>query len=437
MTHEPDPLARYRASTPASDRHRERATRVLPGGTTRTTVFFEPYPVCMESGRGCRVTDIDGNERVDFLNNYSSLILGHADPDIVAAVTSQIARGSAFAAPTQAEVELAERIQQRIASIEQLRFANSGTEATMFAMRIARAATERSKIGRFIGGYHGTHDLAVPLDTPGTVPEISSLIVPLVYNDAQATERLIREHADSLACVIVEPALGAGGIVPAEPGFLELLRRLADELGFILIFDEIITARVAYGGAQELYGVRPDLTTLGKIIGGGYALAAFGGRADLMELLDPRRRGLFLAHGGTFNGNPVAAVAGRVTLDRLTRESIGELNRLGERACEELREVFDRYGVPAQVTGIGSLFNIHWTSEPVVDHRTAQSGDNPTLERLVLELLNQGFILAPRGMGCISTPMSDDEVDGLADAVARAVEVLDIAGSAERQQIAQ
>ncbi|MFZ0217327.1 MAG: aspartate aminotransferase family protein [Candidatus Dormiibacterota bacterium] len=419
-------IAAYERATPRSRALHERAIKALPGGTTRTTVTFGPYPVAMDSGAGATVVDVDGNERLDFIQNYTALILGHAHPAITAAVTNRAARGTAFAATNVEEVGLAEELCRRVPSVERVRFCSSGTEATMFAMRVARAYSGRPAIARMEGGYHGTHDLAevsahpdlalagsaaapiaVP-DSAGTPSWAVDNTVVLPYNDADAAEAILRREHGRLAAVIVEPILGAGGMIPPAPGFLERLRQVTSELGLLLIFDEIITLRVAPGGAQERYGVRPDLTTMGKIIGGGLPVAAFGGREDLMAQLDPNRPGS-LAQGGTYNGNPLGMAAGLAAMQALPDADYVRLEALGDRLRGELQAVFDRHDVAAQVTGVASLFQVHFTGRPVVDYRSARS-DERHLRAFFLGMLGEGILLAPRGAGSICTPMGDAEI---------------------------
>ena len=405
--------------TPRSAAHDRAAVASLAGGTTRTSVFFEPYPPVAVRGEGCWIEDLDGNRRIDFLNNYTSLILGHAHPRIVAAVTEQTRRGSAFAAPSENELRLAQLICARVPSVERLRFANSGTEATLFAMRLARAFTRRDTILVAEGGYHGTHDYAAATTSAGIPDAVRGTVASAPFNDIDAFARRVREIGANLAAILVEPVLGAAGVVPPRDGFLQGLRELATANGSLLVFDEVISLRVAPGGAQELYGVRPDLTTMAKIIGGGFPVAAFGGRADVMALLDPRGSGPAIPQGGTFNGNPVGTAAGIATLEELTPAVYATLGELGEAVRQRLRDVFRRQGVAAQVTGVGSLFNLHFTEEEVVDSRTARRGATEQARAVMLELLNEGIYLAPRGMGCISTPMTTAEVDALVEAVER------------------
>lgn len=399
----------YLARTPRSRALFERATASIPGGSTRTTIFNPPYPPYMARGEGLRTWDIDGNGYRDFLGNYTSLILGHAHPDVVAAVEEQVRRGSAFAAPTEVEIDLAEEIRERLPSVERIRFTNSGTEATMFAIRAARAFTGRPLLAKFAMAYHGTHDTALA-GTPGVPDAISGLVVELPWNDADGVEGALAGRERQVAAIIIEPVQGAGGIRGADPEFLRFLREYADRIGAVLIFDEIIAFRIGPNGAQGAFGVRPDLTTLGKIVGGGYPLAAFGGRAEIMNQFDARRRGA-MSHGGTFNGNPVAAAAGLATLRFLTPERYERLASLGERVRERIRTGIAARAVDAHVDGIASLFQV--VAGPSL---RGEDGLSAT-ESLFLGLLVDGFHLAPRGMGAISTPATEGDIDALAEAV--------------------
>lgn len=408
----------YLARTPRSRELFERATASLPGGSTRTTVYTAPYPPYIESGAGLQVRDVDGNVYRDFLGNYTSLILGHAHPAVVAAVEAQVRRGSAFAAPTETEVELAEEIRRRVPSVERLRFTGSGTEATMFAMRAARAFTGRPLIARFDHSYHGTHD-GVMTGTAGVPEVMSGLMVELPWGDPEGIEAVLRGREGKLAAIIIEPVQGAGGVRRPEPGFLPFLRSLTERLGALLIFDEIISFRVAPGGAQGLFGVRPDLTTLGKIIGGGYPLAAFGGRADVMAMFDARRSGA-VSHGGTFNGNPVAAAAGLATLRELTAGAFERLETLGSRLGAGITAAIEREGVDARVVVVGSLFQV-FSGDRLSAFATGVRG-GPTL---FLGLLLEGFYVAPRGMGAIPVIATESDIDDLASAVGRALAALE------------
>jgi len=411
-------LDEYLARTPRSRELFERATRVLPGGSTRTSVFFPPYAPYIVEGEGIRIIDVDGNVYRDFLCNYSALILGHRDAAVVAAVEAQLGRGTAFGAPTEPEVELAEEITRRVPSIERLRFTNSGTEATMLAIRAARAFTGRPLIARFERSYHGTHD-QVMAGTPGIPDAMSDLIVDLPWGDLETVERALAGRERDLAAIIVEPVQGGGGIRVADPAFLTGLRDLAHRLGALLIFDEIISFRVGYGGAQERFGVRPDLTTLGKIIGGGFPVGAFGGRADVMDLFDARRRGA-IGHAGTYNGNPMTATAGLATLRKLTPERFAYLDALGDRLRARLTGGLARVGSTATVAGIGSLFQVF-----AGEHLAANATGTRQAPDLFLGLLLEGFYLAPRGMGAIPVVADEADVDELAAAIGRTLATLE------------
>jgi glutamate-1-semialdehyde 2,1-aminomutase len=405
-------LDEYLARTPRSAALFERAAASLPGGSTRTTIYSAPYPPYMTRGEGIRTWDVDGNEYRDFLGNYTSLILGHAHPEVVAAVEAQVRRGSAFAAPTEQEIELAEEIRRRLPSVELLRFANSGTEATMFALRAARAFTGRPLVARFEQAYHGTHDTVVPW-TPGVPDAVSGLVVELPWADPAGVERVLAGRERELAAIIIEPVQGAGGVRAAPPELLRFLRDLTSRIGALLVFDEVIAFRIGPNGAQgRLGGVRPDLTTLGKIIGGGYASGAFGGRADVMAQFDARRSGS-LVHGGTFNGNPVAAAAGLATLRYLTPERYGALERLADRLRATIARGIERDGLDARVDGVASIFQVFPGSglKPP-EGLSAQAA-------MFLGLLVDGFHVAPRGMGALATPATEADVDQLAAAVLR------------------
>ncbi len=414
-------LADYRKANPRSIEMSKRAQQVLPGGTTRTTTFFPPFPPFQARGEGCHMVDVDGNRRVDCLNNYTSLICGHAHPHILKAAQEAAEGGTAFAAPTEYEVLLAELLCERVDSVDLVRFTNSGTEATMAAVRLARAYTGRAKIARFEGSYHGTHDYGT-YPSAGVPGLISELVVDLPYNNVEGCREIVEEVGDDLAAVIVEPVLGAGGVIPARQDFLDYLRSATTACGALLIFDEVQTLRLHTGGAQAIYGVRPDLSTFAKIIGGGFPVGAFGGSGEIMEIMHPVSGDI--SWGGTFNGNPVTAAAGVACLEMLTDSVIADLNRLGDYAMAGIKQAFDESGVPGQVTGMGSLFNLHPTSEPVTDVHAVNRSD-PDLRRLLhFGLLNRGYFLSSRVSACLSTPMTRAEIDGLIDATADVIQNL-------------
>jgi glutamate-1-semialdehyde 2,1-aminomutase len=424
----------YRERTRGSAAAYARALDVLPGGDTRTGTFFLPYPTFMARGEGCRLYDVDGNAYIDFLGNFTSLIHGHAHPKITAAIAEQAGQGTALSFPSELQVQLASEIRRRVPSVERLRFCNSGTEAVMGAIRVARAFTGRPKILKMEGGYHGSYDAAqmsitpgedappLPMGTtegPGLSPGMTREVLVAPFNDLEKTASIARAHQGELAAVLLEPAMTAAGVIPADPQFLRGLRELTRELGVLLIMDEIITFRFAFGGGQSIYGITPDLTTFGKIIGGGLPVGAFGGRADVMALFDPRRAGT-ISHSGTFNGNAATMAAGLVALELLDQAAIDRLNAFGERMRRGLQGAFDAEGVPAFVSGLGSLAHIHYQPGRVRDYRASLAGKRWAARVMHLALHNAGFVGASRGMLAASTVMTTGEIDALI-AAARAI----------------
>jgi len=433
-------VAAYREWTPGSAAMHEQARRVMPGGDTRTIAFHAPYPLTIERGEGCRLTDVDGHHYVDVLNNYTSLIHGHGHPALAAAVARQVPHGTAFAAGFAAQAQLARIISERVASVDLVRFCNSGSEATMNAVRAARAFTGRDLIVKMEGGYHGTYDdfevsvhpdldspLAGPdhaprptLDSAGLPANTTQAVLVTPFNDVAAAERLLGERGDEIAAVIVEPVMGASGMIPAERAFLEALRALTAERGIVLIFDEVMTFRLAPGGMQERYRIRPDLTTFAKIIGGGFPVGAFGGRAAIMEQYDPMRP-VPLWQSGTFNGNAITMVAGVAAMELYTPDEVARLNALGDRLRAGLRAALVDADVRAEVTGYGSFLNVHFTEGSVRDYRAAARGDRALQRLLHIALLLEGVFCAPRLMMCASTPMDEATADEVVAAFRRAL----------------
>jgi glutamate-1-semialdehyde 2,1-aminomutase len=372
-------------------------------------------------------------------SNFSTLVLGHNHPAVLAAIQRQLARGTSFFGPTDAQTRLAQLLQERILSLEQVRFTNSGTEATMNAVRAARAFTGRSMIAKCEGGYHGTHEaLAVSVtpslieagspDRPANVPADPGLpqsvvdqVLVLPFNNPTAAERLIMEHRYELAAVIVEPALGTNGMVPATTEFLSTLRRVTASNGILLVFDEVVTFQSGFHGAQGRYGITPDMTTLGKVIGGGMPVGAFGGRKDVMAVYDPKAGGAYLSHAGTFNGHPLAMAAGAATLEHLTERTHAALEAKGELLRQRVRAACTVLEVPVQVTGIGPLFGIHFTDRPVHTYRDTLYVDREFRRRVFLGLLNEGYLLGPKLLGCISTPVEEGHILAFTDALTRVI----------------
>ncbi len=427
-------IERFRLRTPQARALNEEAKGYLPGGSSRGTAWFDPYPIVADHGAGHYLYDVDGNAYLDFMINATSLILGHAHPNVVNALQKQAAKGTAFSAPTKLQTKLASILCDRIPSVESVRFTNSGTEGTLMAIRAARAYTGRHKIAKFEGGYHGSHEYAAvsvrppasALDPdgptaipehPGQPPSVAEGVVTLPYNNLEDSRRILKTHAHELACVIMEPIASALGYVPANADFLTGIREVTEELGLLLIFDEVQSFRAAPGGAQQACDVIPDMTCLGKIIGGGLPVGAFGGRKGIMSLFDPSEGGASVAHAGTFNANPMTLAAGTVVMEAMTPDVYERLNALGETLRAKLRAVFDELEVPCQITGTASFFGMHVTSEPVTDYRSALRSDKAMRNALFMGLVNEGVLLQETCSGALSALTTEAEVDALVDAV--------------------
>lgn len=431
--------------TSATARLFEEASRYMPGGTSRIHIYSKPYPIYAHSGRGCYLTDVEGVERIDFLNNMTSLIHGHGNPRVKQAMLEQLERGVAFSEPTEQEVALAKLMVERVPSVEKIRFSNSGTEAVMMALKLARAYTGRSRIAKFEGFYHGYYDYVQvsfsstpenwgPADAPASTPSSGGLadsvpendVLTLPFNDPEGVEGLLAKHRRSLAAVIVDPlANRAGYPIPAE-GFLDYLREVTRAYGIVLIFDEIVSFRLGYRGGQGIYGGDPDLTAFGKIIGGGLPVGAVGGRAEIMELLDPTRGAPKIISGGTFSGNPLTMAAGLAAMEQLTPASFEQLNALGERLQSRGNAVFRAAGEPAQFSGAGSLYRIMRTGQSIVDYRGSRqdAASAAWVAQLYRNLLDERMIIAHQGTLALSTPMGEREVDRFISALERATERL-------------
>jgi glutamate-1-semialdehyde 2,1-aminomutase len=425
-------VADYRRRTAVSAALYERARSHFPAGSTRSASFFDPYPLYLERGQGARVWDVDGTERTDFDSNYTVLVHGHGFGPIVEAVTAQAARATCFASPTSLELTLAEMIKGRLPSIEQMRFTSSGTEASLVAVRGARAFTGREKVAKFVGGYHGSGDFAAiqtpwqygggesatslrtDPDGPGVTRAVTEAAITLPFNDIDGVRRILAREAKDVALVIVEPVLGAGGLIPAERAFLAALREITAELKILLAFDEVITFRLGYGGAQGLYDVTPDLTLLGKIIGGGLPVGAVGGRRDVLSVFDITAPGT-IRHSGTYNANPMTAAAGIACLSALDRASFARMSALSNDLGERCRALISDRGIAAAVSVVESLFNVQAVPRVARQHSELLAHDKATLRTIHLGLLNAGVLLTPSGMGCVSTVTNAADVDAFVD----------------------
>ena len=407
------------------------ASTWIPGGASRSLVVHKPYPIVMDEGTGTRFTDVDGHEYSDFVNCHSALVHGHAHPGITAAIQRQAERGTAWSSASQEEVDLARMICERVPSVEQVRFCSSGTEAGMYVVRMARLLSGRDKTLKFEGAYHGSYDdldvskvfrveEAGPADDPqpttgtlGFPRGMTDRVLIAPFNNKEVTARRIEEYKNELAAVIVEPVLGAGGMIPPENGFLLFLREITRDFGILLIADEVVTFRLAYGSAQQLYGIEPDLTMFGKVIGGGLPQGAIGGRKDLMQSSTYDVDGSTpskLSLSGTFSGAALEMAAGRASLEALDEAAIQHINKLGELMRQLLRETLLETGITAQVTGVGSLLQVHYTDQPVREYRAAATSNRAILGAMHLWLLNNGVAAYPRGALNISTPMTEGDV---------------------------
>jgi glutamate-1-semialdehyde 2,1-aminomutase len=404
----------YRARNPKSlARHREACT-VMPGGNTRSAIHVDPFPLTIVRGEGARLWDLDGHQYVDFLSEFSAGIYGHSHPAIRSAIEAALDGGLNFGAHNALETRFAAVICARFPSIELVRFTNSGTEANLMAVSAARAITSRPKILVFEGGYHGGvfyfRGHGSPLNAP-----FDYLLGR--YNDLAAVEELVRPHRAELAAILIEPMQGTTGCIPAERSFLAGLRALADETGALLIFDEVMTSRLAPGGLQEAHGILPDLTTLGKYVGGGMSFGAFGGRADLMARFDPRRPDAF-QHAGTFNNNVLTMSAGLTGLTEIyTPERARALNDFGDRLRERLNGIAGHHGLPLQFTGLGSMLSVHMTDQPIRSQEDAERGNAALRDLFWFDLTARGIWFAKRGMFALSIALEEADGDRLADAV--------------------
>ena len=408
-----DARAAYAAANPQSAARHADATAVMPGGNTRTVLFYAPFPLAMTRAEGCRMWDADGHEYVDFLGEFTAGIYGHSHPVIRAAVDGALDRGISFGASNMAEARFARAVCDRFA-LARVRFTNSGTEANVLALSIARAFTRRPKVLAFTGGYHGA--------VVGFVNGRSAINVPFdvvlgTYNDLEGTRALLAEHGAELAAVLVEPMQGSGGCIPGDPAFLQMLRDETTRTGALLVFDEVMTSRLAPGGLQAALGIRPDLTTLGKYVGGGMSFGAFGGRADVMDLFDPRRPDA-LPHAGTFNNNVLTMHAGLAGLTQVyTPAAADALNARGEALRARLNDACARAGAPMQFTGRGSMLALHTCRGPIRSAADVARGDAALKELVFFDLLARGIWLARRGMMTLSLPIGDAECDALVSAV--------------------
>ncbi|MCS7116011.1 MAG: aspartate aminotransferase family protein [Nitrososphaerales archaeon] len=439
----PQSVEKYQKRTPTSKMLFERAVEISPGGVHHNIRYYPPYPLFFERAKGSRMWDVDGNEYIDFWMGHGSLFLGHAPDAVVEALKEQCAKSTHYGMPSKIQIELGELVKKMAPWVERIRFANTGTEATMYAVRFARAYTKKRKIVKFIGHWHGGHDILnvavrAPFDKPstdGSLRETAMFTITCRFNDIEGTLRTIKENADDLACVIVEPVTMAGGALPADREFLKSLREVCDKLGIVLIFDEVVTGfRLAKGGATEVYGIIPDLLTYGKIIGGGCPAGAIAGKKEIMEVCDPskgRPPYEVAQQGGTFCGNPMTMVAGYVTLKILNEhpEIYTYVNRLGDKVRRDVDRVFNDEGIPTCTTGLGSMFMTHFLKSPgkcelKSAEDLAEKTDPNRLFDYHFELMNHGIFFLPKHLGLISSAHTEDDINRLISASQKTAELL-------------
>ena len=413
----------------------EKAKKLMPGGVNSPVRAFKPYPFFTSYAKGSKIHDVDGNVYIDYCLAYGPLMLGHARTEVIEAVREQLEKGTTYGTPTEAEVRLAELVTSVVPSMEMLRLVNTGTEATMHAIRTARGYTGKDKIVKFEGCYHGAHDYVLVKAGSGatTFGAPTSLGVPedttkntivLPFNDIESLEKAVDQNRGEVAAVIIEPVVGNAGVVLPNDGYLQAVRKITREEGIILIFDEVITGfRLALGGAQEYYGVVPDMTTLGKIMGGGFPIGAFGGKKEIMELISPLGK---IYEASTFSGNPVSVIAGLTALNILIKNEDTLYRQLEQRAGKIREGLFDIVKdtkVPAQINGIASMFQIFFTDQPVIDYVTAKSSDKAKFMRYQRELMKRGVFVPPSQFETcfISTAHTNEDVTETLEAMDSAI----------------
>lgn len=421
------------------------ACEVLTGGVSRNTVYRKPFPHYAVKASGCYITDIEGTERIDFANNMAALIHGHAYPAIIKAVTGQLHKGTAYTLASEIEVAFAELLCKRVNGFERIRFVNSGTEAVMAMIKAARAFTGRPKIAKAEGTYHGTYDFAEvsqianpsnwgDIDNPNSVPLVLGTpkgvldnVVIFPFNDIERTIAILDKQADQIACVLIDPVPHRVGLMPATDEFVEAIYDWTRKNGALLVFDEVVTFRVNYGGAQEKYSVSPDITALGKIIGGGFPVGAIAGRADIMKVLDPRESNLKFPHSGTFSANPITMTAGFVAMELFDKDAVLKLNALTNKAINQIKEVIRLVDVPVSITGAGSMFRFHLSQTPPTTYREAyQSKETNAVINELLDFLyfNENILMINTFACMFSTVLSQKEIDKLSEGLLRAFKTL-------------
>lgn len=406
------------------------AKKYLPGGVNSPVRAYQPYPFFATEAEGSHIQDADGNSYLDYCLAYGPLVLGHANPVVLGAVLNQMSRGTAYGVPTEKEIELAREVVDRVPCAEMVRFVSTGTEATMSAIRLSRAWSGRKKIIKFEGAYHGAHDYtlvksgsgAVGLpDSPGVPEDTTKNTVLVPFNDEETMVEIFKEMGDEIAAIILEPVMGNVGCIEPQEGYLRFLRKLTQENDSALIFDEVITGfRLSRGGAQEYYGVTPDLVTMGKILGGGFPMGAFAGKKELMEMIAPSGD---VYQAGTFNGNPISVTAGLATLELLDDTFYDDLNSSGNQMRRGIQDILDEKSLNYQVAGLASMFQIYFTEREVWNYADAKTADTVKFSRYFHQLLKEGVFIPPSQFECcfLSTAHSSEDINTTLEAIENSI----------------
>ena len=424
-------ITKFKSNSQNSQNFQKQAEKYLPGGSSRGTAFFEPYPTYFNRGLGKYVYDVDENKYLDYMINATSMILGHSHPKVVKAIQNQTIQGTAFSGPTESQIELAKILCNNIPSIDLIRFTNSGTEATMMAIRAARAFTKKSKLVKVEGGYHGSHEfvsisvypkksdlrtsnIKSILEYPGQPKSLKNDVLVIPYNNISESEKILSENRKEIACLIIEPVVSQFGYLPGKIEYLKAIREITKKLDIILIFDEIQSFRLSKSGAQGVMNISPDLTTFGKVIGGGTPIGAFGGSKKIMSQFNPTSDS-FIQHSGTFNANPISMVAGKTVLENLTESDYSRMNRLGEKLRNNLSDLFDELNIGAKITGIGSLFGVHFTNDEITDYSSVINSNVEINKYFFMSLLNQGILLQSKFYGALNVLSDESDINTLID----------------------
>ena len=424
-------ITKFKSNSQNSQNFQKQAEKYLPGGSSRGTAFFEPYPTYFNRGLGKYVYDVDENKYLDYMINATSMILGHSHPKVVKAIQNQTIQGTAFSGPTESQIELAKILCTNIPSVDLIRFTNSGTEATMMAIRAARAFTKKSKLVKVEGGYHGSHEfvsisvypkksdlrtsnIKSILEYPGQPKSLKNDVLVIPYNNISESEKILSENRKEIACLIIEPVVSQFGYLPGKIEYLKAIREITKKLDIILIFDEIQSFRLSKSGAQGVMNISPDLTTFGKVIGGGTPIGAFGGSKKIMSQFNPTSDS-FIQHSGTFNANPISMVAGKTVLENLTESDYSRMNRLGEKLRNNLSDLFDELNIGAKITGIGSLFGVHFTNDEITDYSSVINSNVEINKYFFMSLLNQGILLQSKFYGALNVLSDESDINTLID----------------------